>query len=147
MMSSMFRFKPSVQSDALPSCRSRIDGNFLKFKTFFNFFLLPQKILPERLFCRQNLFADVPLSVSMNSSIGTFFIFDKINDKRLTHFILKNLKRENNSFSWKINIEVISNELQNILNEDYNKKINNQATLYSYYGSVTFFKSQKRYFI
>ncbi len=56
------------------------------------------------------------------------FIFDKINDKRLTHFILKNLKRENNSFSWKINIEVISNELQNILNEDYNKKINNINT-------------------
>jgi len=56
------------------------------------------------------------------------FIFSKINDKRLTHFILKNLKRENNSFSWKVNIEVISNELQNILNEDYNKQIKNIKT-------------------
>ncbi len=58
----------------------------------------------------------------------SMFIFDKIKDKRLTHFILKNIKRDRNNFSWKINIDVINSELQNILSEDYNKKIKNILT-------------------
>jgi len=56
------------------------------------------------------------------------FIFDKIKDKRLTHFILKNIKLTNNTFSWKINIETIKNEFENILTENYNKKLTKTKT-------------------
>jgi len=77
------------------------------------------------------------------------FIFNNINDKRLTHFILKNLKREDNSFSWKINIETISNELQNILSEEYNKKIKNinTPTLFIKAEDSGYIKPQDFYFI
>ena len=44
-------------------------------------------------------------------------VLPKIKEKRIINFILKNLKREENSFKWKLNIDTIIEKLDDIIED------------------------------
>lgn len=88
-----------------------------------------------------NFMKSLNLKTFKNRKEISEFVFNKINDKRLTHFFIKNLKLENNIFKWKINVDVISKEFNNIVSENYNKEMNNILT------PSLFIKAQNSYYI